>query len=91
MRNKAKRFHKKLQNEIYTPFQQDHNQYIKNVNLNIQQQLKNDNDMINYNIYEIENNYNELKNFLEKKIEGMEIKQRMDFENLKNTIQKCGF
>ena len=31
MRNKAKRFHKRLQNEIYTPFQQDHNQYIKNV------------------------------------------------------------
>ncbi len=90
MRNKAKKFHKKLKHEVYTPFQHDYNEYIKNVNLNIQRQLKNDNDLIKYNIFEIENNYNEIKDLLEKKIERIELKQKLEFENLKKTIQKCG-
>ena len=90
MRKKAKKFHKRLQNEVYTPFQKDYENYLNNVNLNIQQQLKNDNNLIRYDINEIENNYNEIRNLLDIKLNKIEKKQKTDFENLKNIIQTCG-
>ena len=38
------------------------------------------------NLNEVQNNYDEIKNLLENKMDKLELKQKMDFENLRNEI-----
>ena len=80
----------KLNEEIYSPFQKDYENYMKNINNNIQKQLKEDNIILNNDINKIENDYNDIKNMIEEKLKNMEIKQKNNFEKLKNVIKNDG-
>ena len=90
IKKKAKKFVNKLNEEIYSPFQKDYKDYMKNINNNIQKQLKEDNIILNNDINKIENDYNDIKNMIEEKLNNMEIKQKNNFEKLKNVIKNYG-
>ena len=63
---------------------------MNNVNMNIQQQLKEDNIILNEDIDKIENDFNNIKILLNEKLQNMENKQKENFEKLKNVIRKVG-
>jgi hypothetical protein len=90
LRNKAKKFVNKLDEEIYSPIEKDFHNYMNNVNMNIQQQLKEDNIILNEDIDKIENDFNDIKILLNEKLQNMENKQKENFEKLKNVIRKVG-
>ena len=90
IRNKARKFVNKLDEEIYSPIQNDFQNYMNNVNKQIQQQLKEDNIILNRDIDKMENDFNDIKIFLNEKLQNMEIKQKSNFEKLKNVIRKVG-
>ena len=89
-RKNYKNYYKKLQREIYIPLQNDYSNYKRRINLNIQEKLKKDNNLIKSNINEIEDNYNQIKILLNEKLQKIEKRQKMDFENLKNILKKVG-
>ena len=89
-RKKAKKFVNKLDKEIYSPLENDFLDYINNVNKNIQKQFEEDNKLINQDIDKMEDDFNEIKNMINKKLEDMEIKQKSNFEKLKNVIKNVG-
>ena len=89
-RKNYKNYYKKLQREIYIPLQNDYSNYKRRINLNIQEKLKKDNNLIKSNINEIEDNYNQIKILLNEKLQKIEKRQKMDFENLKNILKKIG-
>ena len=86
-RKKAKKFVNKLDKEIYSPLEKDFLDYINNVNKNIQKQFEEDNKLINQDIDKMEDDFNEIKNMINKKLEDMEVKQKSNFEKLKNVIK----
>ena len=90
LRNKARKFVNKLDEEIYSPIEKDFHNYMNNVNMNIQQQLKEDNIILNEDIDKIENDFNDIKILLNEKLQNMENKQKENFEKLKNVIRKVG-
>ena len=90
MRNNAKKFVNKLDEEIYSPLKEDFNDYMNNLNLNIQQQLKEDNIILNNDIDKIEQDYDDMKLLLSEKIQNLEYNQKANFEKLKNVIREAG-
>ena len=78
---------KKLKNKIYKPIRNDINSMMEEINYNIQKKLENDNNVMNNNINAVERNYDEMKFLLQDKIDKMELKQKINFENLKNELQ----
>ena len=84
-RNKRK-MNKNIRNNIYLPIRKDINYLMDEMNNNFQKKMQNDNNIINANINEVQNNYDEMKYLLNNKMEKLELKQKMDFENLKNEI-----
>ena len=48
--------------------------------------MENDNNIINQNLNEVQNSYDEIKNLLKNKIDKLELKQKLDFENFKKEI-----
>ena len=89
-RKKAKKFVNKLDKEIYSPLENDFPDYINNVNKNIQKQFEEDNILINQDIDKMEDDFNEIKNMINKRLEDMEIKQKSNFEKLKDVIKNVG-
>ena len=90
MRNNAKKFVNKLDEEIYSPLKEDFNDYMNNLNLNIQQQFKEDNIILNNDIDKIEQDYDDMKLLLSEKIQNLEYNQKANFEKLKNVIREAG-
>ena len=90
-RTKRKR-NRYMKNNIYLPLKQDINCFMNDMNHKIQKKIQNDNNMITANISEVQNSYDELKYFLNNKMNKLEIKQKKDFENLKceliNTVRQ---
>ena len=81
------KINKNLKNKIYLPIKHEINNIMEEINYNIQKKMENDNNVINSNINAVERNYDEIKYLLEDKIGKMELKQKIDFENLKNELQ----
>ena len=89
-RIKAKKFVNKLDEEIYTPIENDYKDYMNNVNQNIQQRFEEDNKIIKQDINQMEKDFSEIKDMLNQKLEQMEMKQKNNFEKLKNVIKSVG-
>ena len=90
LKKKARKFINKLDKEIYSPIEDDFQNYINNVNKNIQQQLKEDNILLNNEIDKAENEFNEMKQMLKIKLKNMEKRQKSNFDNLINVLSKVG-
>ena len=90
LKKKARKFINKLDKEIYSPIEDDFQNYIDNVNKNIQQQLKEDNIILNNDIDKLENDFIEMKNFLKEKLKNMEKKQKINFDKLIKVLRKVG-
>ena len=86
----ARKLVNKLDEEIYFPMIEDFDGYMKNVNNNIQQQLKEDNTILNQDIDKVENDFNEIKIDISEKLKQMEIKQKSNFDKLKEVIRNVG-
>ena len=82
-----KRINENLHSKIYKPIKNDLNNFMEEINYNIQKKMENDNHIVNSNINAVQNNYDEIRNILENKIDKMEQKQKMDFENLKYELE----
>ena len=70
-----KKINKNLRNNIYYPIKKDINNYMQEINYNIQRKMENDNNIIHHNLNEVQNNYDEIKYLLQDKICKMELKQ----------------
>ena len=81
------KINKNLMKNIYLPIKKDLNNFMEEINYNLQRKMENDNNVINNNINAVQNNYDEIRYLLQDKIDKMELKQKMDMENLKNQIQ----
>ena len=90
LKKKARKFINKLDKEIYSPIEDDFQNYINNVNKNIQQQLKEDNIILNNDIDKLENDFIEMKHFLKEKLKNMEKKQKGNFDKLIKVLRKVG-
>ena len=90
LKKKARKFINKLDKEIYSPIEDDFQNYIDNVNKNIQQQLKEDNIILNNDIDKLENDFIEMKHFLKEKLKNMEKKQKGNFDKLIKVLRKVG-
>ena len=86
----ARKLVNKLDEEIYSLLIEDFDGYMKNVNNNIKQQLKEDNIILNQDIDKVENDFNEIKNDISEKLKQMEIKQNSNFAKLKEVIRNVG-
>ena len=86
----ARKLVNKLDEEIYSPLIEDFDGYMKNVNNNIKQQLKEDNIILNQDIDKVESDFNEIKNDISEKLKQMEIKQKSNFAKLKEVIRNVG-
>ena len=89
-KKRAKKFVNKLDKEIYIPLKNDFPDYMNNVNQNIQHQFEEDNKIINQEINKMEDDFNEIKIMINKKLEDMEMRQKSNFEKLKNVIKNVG-
>ena len=90
IRNNARKFVDELDREIYSPILNDFEDYMNNVNQNIQQQLNEDNILLNQDIETLENDFKEIKTTIKEKLKLMEKRQKSKFENLKNVIRNVG-
>ena len=77
------KINKNLHKKIYLPIKKDINNFMEEINYNLQKKMENDNNIVNSNINAVQSNYDEIKYLLEDKINKMEQKQKMDFENSK--------
>ena len=82
-RNRRK-MNRNIRNNIYLPIRKDINYIMDEMNNKFHQKLLNDNNLINANISEVQNNYDEIKYILNNKMDKLELKQKLDFENFKN-------
>ena len=82
-----RRINRNLRNNIYLPIKNDINNFMEEINYNLQKKMENDNNIVNSNLNEVQNNYEEIKYLLQDKIDKMEHKQKMDFETLKNQLE----
>ena len=64
--------------------------YMQDINNNISSRLQNDNFIAQQKLNNLKNNYNEMKILLNNKIEKLEQEQRMQYENLKRSIEQGG-
>ena len=81
-----RKINRNIQKSLYLPIKNDINNFMDEVNYNLQKKIENDNNLMNSNINEFQNNYDEMKYLLNNKIDKLELKQKMDFENLKNQL-----
>ena len=81
-----RRMSRKIRSKIYNPIKSDINYFMDKMNYNFQKKMQNDNQIMHENLNEVQNNYDEMKNLLENKMDKLELKQKMDFENLRNEI-----
>ena len=81
-----KKINRNLKNNVYLPIKNDISNYMEEINYNIQRKMENDNNIIHNNLNEVQNNYDEMKYLLKDKIDKIELKQKMDFENLKSQL-----
>ena len=84
-RNKRKR-NKYLKNKLYLPLKKDITYFMDDMNNTIQKKIQNDNNMLNANINEVQNSFDEIKYLLNNKIDKLELKQNVEFENFKNEL-----
>ena len=82
------KINKNLHKKIYLPIKNDINNFMEEINYNLQKKMENDNNIVNSNINAVQSNYDEIKYLLEDKINKMELKQKMDFENLKHQLHQ---
>ena len=78
-----KKINRNLYNSLVLPIKSDINNFMYNINNNMKKKMENDN-MINNSINEIKNNHEEIKDFFKKRLERLELKQKMEFETFKN-------
>ena len=78
-----KKINRNLYNNIVLPIRNDVDNFMYNINNNMKKKIENDN-MINNSINEIQNNHEEIKNLFKKRLERLELKQKMEFETFKN-------
>lgn len=78
-----KKINRNLYNSLVLPIKSDVNNFMYNINNNMKKKMENDN-MINNSINEIKNNHEEIKDFFKKRLERLELKQKMEFETFKN-------
>ena len=64
--------------------------FVKDINNSIAVRLQNDNFLAQQKLNNIKNNYNEIKNLLNNKIEKLEHDQQMQFNNLKYALEQGG-
>ena len=81
-----RKMHRNLRNNVYNPIKRDITYLMDEMNYNFQKKLQNDNNIINENINEVQNNYDEMKYLLNNKMDKLELQQKMDFENLRNEL-----
>ena len=72
-----------MYNKLYIPIKEDISNLKNNINKNIERRIIENNE-INNSINEIQNNYDEIKDVLVKKLDKLELRQKTDFYNLKN-------
>ena len=82
-----KKINENLHSKVYLPIKNKLNNFMEEINYNIQKKMENDNNIVNYNINAVQSNYDEIKYLLQNKINNLELKQKMDFENLKNELE----
>ena len=82
-----RRINKNLRNNIYLPIKNDINNFMEDINYNLQKKMENDNNIIHSNLNEVQNKYDEIKYLFQDKIDKIELKQKKDFEDLKNQLQ----
>ena len=80
------KMHKNLKYRIYNPIKNEMNSFMDKVNYDMQKKMENDNNILNQNLNEVQNSYAEIKNLLKNKIDKLELKQKLDFENFKKEI-----
>ena len=78
-----KNVNKNIYNKVYIPMKEEINNLKNKINNDIQKRIE-DNNAINKTINEIQNNYDEIKNVLIKKLDNLELKQQKDFGDFKN-------
>ena len=81
-----RKMHKNLKYRIYNPIKNEMNSFMDKVNYDMQKKMENDNNILNQNLNEVQNSYAEIKNLLKNKIDKLELKQKLDFENFKKEI-----
>ena len=81
-----RKFNRNLRYRVYNPIKNEMNSFMDRMNYDIQKKMENDNNIINQNLNEVQNSYDEIKNLLKNKIDKLELKQKLDFENLKKEI-----
>ena len=64
--------------------------YIKDINYSVANKLQNDNFIAQQKLNNLKNNYNEIKNLLNNKLEKLEQNQQMQFDNLKLALGQGG-
>ena len=74
---------KNIYNKIYIPMKEGISDLKNKINNDIKKRIE-DNNAINKTINEIQNNYDEIKNVLIKKLDNLELKQQKDFGDFKN-------
>jgi len=76
-----------LISKIYLPIKDDINKYKKKINYNIRRKIELNNNIVNHNIKAAQNNSDEIKYLFQNKIDKIELKQKLFFENLKNQLK----
>ena len=81
-----RRMNRNIRHNIYNPIKNDINNLMDEMNYNFQKRIENDNKIMYENISEVQNNYDEMKYLLNNKMDKLELKQKMDFQNLRNEL-----
>ena len=82
------RINRNLHQNFYLPIKNDINNLMEEINYNVQKKMENDNNVINNNLNAVQSNYDQIRYLLQDKIDKMELKQKIDFENLKSEFQQ---
>lgn len=81
---------KQTEDDKSEEIKQQGKEFIKNVSGNVALKLQRDNFRARKGIQEIQKNYNEIKTLLENKLDALEMKQKIEMENLKYALEKGG-
>ena len=81
-----RRINSNMRLKVYNPIKNDINNLMNEMNYNFQKKIESDNKRMNENISEVQNNYDEIKYLLNNKMDKLELKQKMDFQNLRNEL-----
>ena len=81
------RINRNLHQNFYLPIKNDINNLMEEINFNVQKKMENDNNVVNNNLNAVQSNYDQIRFLLQDKIDKLELKQKMDFENLRYQLQ----